>query len=228
MSSWCLQGPLMVTEALKPYSAGGPNVWFVSNIDGTHLAKTLAQLNAETTLFIIASKVKTHTRCCCCFLDNSCLTDFMLFELFSDVHHPGDHHQCRVCKGLVPPDSQWCESMSPVLFRTHQCQMCGSFALKISEYFVYYSVITHVYGGHRAGHSCLWNNCLLPFPSFSCVLCSVAEICCCQTFCGSVNQCSKSPFWAVSLLIRADLLTMTSYRVMLKDSYKHARAGCYD
>uniref|UniRef100_A0A4W4E833 Glucose-6-phosphate isomerase n=1 Tax=Electrophorus electricus TaxID=8005 RepID=A0A4W4E833_ELEEL len=50
-------GPLMVTEALKPYSKGGPNVWFVSNIDGTHMAKTLAQLNAETTLFIIASKV---------------------------------------------------------------------------------------------------------------------------------------------------------------------------
>uniref|UniRef100_A0AAZ3QWM1 Glucose-6-phosphate isomerase n=1 Tax=Oncorhynchus tshawytscha TaxID=74940 RepID=A0AAZ3QWM1_ONCTS len=49
-------GPLMVTEALKPYSKGGPNVWFVSNIDGTHMAKTLAQLNAETTLFIIASK----------------------------------------------------------------------------------------------------------------------------------------------------------------------------
>lgn len=53
-----LQGPLMVTEALKPYSKGGPNVWFVSNIDGTHMAKTLAQLNAETTLFIIASKVQ--------------------------------------------------------------------------------------------------------------------------------------------------------------------------
>uniref|UniRef100_A0A3Q1EFA6 Glucose-6-phosphate isomerase n=1 Tax=Acanthochromis polyacanthus TaxID=80966 RepID=A0A3Q1EFA6_9TELE len=52
-------GPLMVTEALKPYSAGGPNVWFVSNIDGTHLAKTLAHLNAETTLFIIASKTFT-------------------------------------------------------------------------------------------------------------------------------------------------------------------------
>lgn len=49
----------MVTEALKPYSKGGPNVWFVSNIDGTHMAKTLAQLNAETTLFIIASKVTT-------------------------------------------------------------------------------------------------------------------------------------------------------------------------
>lgn len=55
------QGPLMVTEALKPYSKGGPNVWFVSNIDGTHMAKTLAQLNPETTLFIIASKVGLNT-----------------------------------------------------------------------------------------------------------------------------------------------------------------------
>ncbi|KAA8596117.1 hypothetical protein FQN60_011408 [Etheostoma spectabile] len=52
-------GPLMVTEALKPYSKGGPRVWFVSNIDGTHIAKTLGQLNAETTLFIIASKTFT-------------------------------------------------------------------------------------------------------------------------------------------------------------------------
>ncbi|KAL3065127.1 hypothetical protein OYC64_015331 [Pagothenia borchgrevinki] len=52
-------GPLMVTEALKPYSKGGPRVWFVSNIDGTHITKTLAQLNAETTLFIIASKTFT-------------------------------------------------------------------------------------------------------------------------------------------------------------------------
>lgn len=47
----------MVTEALKPYSKGGPRVWFVSNIDGTHIAKTLAELNPETALFIIASKV---------------------------------------------------------------------------------------------------------------------------------------------------------------------------
>ncbi|KAF6737030.1 Glucose-6-phosphate isomerase [Oryzias melastigma] len=45
--------------ALKPYSAEGPNVWFVSNIDGTHMAKTLARLNPETTLFIIASKTLT-------------------------------------------------------------------------------------------------------------------------------------------------------------------------
>ncbi|XP_066570101.1 glucose-6-phosphate isomerase b [Amia ocellicauda] len=52
-------GPLMVTEALKPYSKGGPRVWFVSNIDGTHMAKTLAELDPETSLFIIASKTFT-------------------------------------------------------------------------------------------------------------------------------------------------------------------------
>ncbi|KAJ8249024.1 hypothetical protein GJAV_G00230360 [Gymnothorax javanicus] len=52
-------GPLMVTEALKQYSKGGPRVWFVSNIDGTHMAKTLADLNPENTLFIIASKTFT-------------------------------------------------------------------------------------------------------------------------------------------------------------------------
>ena len=47
----------MVTEALKPYGKKGLSVHFVSNIDGTHLAKTVATLNPETTLFIVASKV---------------------------------------------------------------------------------------------------------------------------------------------------------------------------
>eukprot|EP00088_Acartia_fossae_P058360 TRINITY_DN6838_c0_g1_i4.p1 TRINITY_DN6838_c0_g1~~TRINITY_DN6838_c0_g1_i4.p1 ORF type:complete len:558 (+),score=204.15 TRINITY_DN6838_c0_g1_i4:28-1701(+) len=51
-------GPLMVTEALKPYAVG-PKVHFVSNIDGTHMAETLKKLDPETTLFIIASKTFT-------------------------------------------------------------------------------------------------------------------------------------------------------------------------
>ena len=46
----------MVTEALKAYQIG-PNVHFVSNVDGTHMAITLKKLDPETTLFIIASKV---------------------------------------------------------------------------------------------------------------------------------------------------------------------------
>jgi glucose-6-phosphate isomerase len=51
-------GPLMVTEALKPYHK---NIipHFVSNVDGTHIAETLKNLNPETTLFIIASKTFT-------------------------------------------------------------------------------------------------------------------------------------------------------------------------
>merc|ERR1719187_1839642 len=51
-------GPLMVTEALKPFAVG-PKVHFISNIDGTHAAEVLKKLNAETTLFVIASKTFT-------------------------------------------------------------------------------------------------------------------------------------------------------------------------
>ena len=52
-------GPLMVTEALKHYQKPGISSHFVSNVDGTHIAETLKKLNAETTLFLIASKTFT-------------------------------------------------------------------------------------------------------------------------------------------------------------------------
>ncbi len=52
-------GPVMVTEALKPYKKPNINVYFVSNVDGTHIAETLKKLNPETTLFIISSKTFT-------------------------------------------------------------------------------------------------------------------------------------------------------------------------
>lgn len=52
-----LQGPFMVTEALKPYGKAGLCVHYVSNIDGTHLSETVKSLKPETTLFIVASKV---------------------------------------------------------------------------------------------------------------------------------------------------------------------------
>ncbi|XP_071116569.1 glucose-6-phosphate isomerase-like [Haliotis cracherodii] len=51
-------GPLMAYEALKPFKVG-PNIHFVSNIDGTHLAETVKKLDPETTLFIVASKTFT-------------------------------------------------------------------------------------------------------------------------------------------------------------------------
>lgn len=51
-------GPLMVTEALKPYK-NHLNLHFVSNVDGTHIAETLKLVDPETTLFIVASKTFT-------------------------------------------------------------------------------------------------------------------------------------------------------------------------
>ncbi|MBN2804005.1 MAG: glucose-6-phosphate isomerase [Deltaproteobacteria bacterium] len=52
-------GPVMVTEALKPYAVDGITASFVSNVDGTHIAETLKQADPETTLFLIASKTFT-------------------------------------------------------------------------------------------------------------------------------------------------------------------------
>ncbi len=52
-------GPLMVTEALKPYWQEGIESHFISNIDGTHIAETLKKINPERTIFLIASKTFT-------------------------------------------------------------------------------------------------------------------------------------------------------------------------
>lgn len=52
-------GPVMVTEALKPYGAAHLKVHFVSNVDATHIAETLKHLLPATTLFVIASKTFT-------------------------------------------------------------------------------------------------------------------------------------------------------------------------
>ncbi len=51
-------GPVMVTEALKPYK-NHLSLHFVSNVDGTHLAEVLKKINPGTTLFLIASKTFT-------------------------------------------------------------------------------------------------------------------------------------------------------------------------
>ncbi|MGZ8194997.1 MAG: glucose-6-phosphate isomerase [Methylosarcina sp.] len=50
-------GPKMVATALTPYSSSSLKIHFVSNIDQTNLVEVLKPLSAETTLFIIASKV---------------------------------------------------------------------------------------------------------------------------------------------------------------------------
>ncbi|MCU7550275.1 glucose-6-phosphate isomerase [Chitinophagaceae bacterium LB-8] len=52
-------GPFMVTEALKPFQVNGIETFFVSNVDATHIAETLKKINAEETLFLVASKTFT-------------------------------------------------------------------------------------------------------------------------------------------------------------------------
>src|SRR5574339_396989 len=52
-------GPLMVTEALKPYWLEDIQTYFVSNVDGTHIAETLKKVKPERTLFLVASKTFT-------------------------------------------------------------------------------------------------------------------------------------------------------------------------
>ena len=52
-------GPVMVTEALKPYWVDGIQTYFVSNVDGTHIAETLKKVTPDETLFLIASKTFT-------------------------------------------------------------------------------------------------------------------------------------------------------------------------
>ncbi|RBM27677.1 glucose-6-phosphate isomerase [Vibrio tarriae] len=51
-------GPYMVTEALVPYK-NHLTMHFVSNVDGTHMAETLKNVDPETTLFLVASKTFT-------------------------------------------------------------------------------------------------------------------------------------------------------------------------
>ena len=53
-------GPSMACLALEKYRPNGsPNTHFVSNIDGTDIARVLAKVNPKSTLFIICSKTFT-------------------------------------------------------------------------------------------------------------------------------------------------------------------------
>ena len=52
-------GPVMVTEALKPYWIEDIQPYFVSNIDGSDLAEVLKKITPDETLFLVASKTFT-------------------------------------------------------------------------------------------------------------------------------------------------------------------------
>lgn len=49
-------GPVMVSEALRPYGKVGLHLHFVSNVDPSHICDTLKDLDPERTLFIVSSK----------------------------------------------------------------------------------------------------------------------------------------------------------------------------
>ncbi len=52
-------GPQMVSAALKPYWIKDIETYFVSNVDGTHIAETLKKISPDRTLFLVASKTFT-------------------------------------------------------------------------------------------------------------------------------------------------------------------------
>jgi glucose-6-phosphate isomerase len=52
-------GPVMAYEALKYYSQSDMTFHFVSNVDGSDFAEAVRDLNAEETLFLVASKTFT-------------------------------------------------------------------------------------------------------------------------------------------------------------------------
>jgi glucose-6-phosphate isomerase len=52
-------GPKMVTEALRPYGHPRLSVHYVSNVDSTDIIEVLKKVDAETVLFLVASKTFT-------------------------------------------------------------------------------------------------------------------------------------------------------------------------
>ncbi len=80
-------GPLMVTEALRPYAQKDLRVHFVSNVDGTHITETLKSLNPQTTLFMIASKTFTTQET----MTNAFSARSWFLEVAQDLKHVARH-----------------------------------------------------------------------------------------------------------------------------------------
>ncbi|KAI1829740.1 hypothetical protein DTO006G1_9049 [Penicillium roqueforti] len=80
-------GPVMVTEALKPYGHPDIKLHFVSNIDGTHIAEALKHSDPETTLFLIASKTFTTAET----ITNSNTAKAWFLESAKDDSHIAKH-----------------------------------------------------------------------------------------------------------------------------------------
>lgn len=86
-------GPVMVTLALAPFH-DGPRAHFVSNVDGAHIADTLKLLDAETTLFIVASKTFTTIET----MTNAASTRAFIADKLGEA--AVGHHFCAVSTAL--------------------------------------------------------------------------------------------------------------------------------
>lgn len=86
-------GPVMATLALAPYH-DGPRAHFVSNVDGAHIADTLKLLDAETTLFIVASKTFTTIET----MTNAATARKFIADKLGDT--AVQHHFCAVSTAL--------------------------------------------------------------------------------------------------------------------------------
>ncbi|WP_337060989.1 glucose-6-phosphate isomerase [Kineococcus sp. G2] len=84
-------GPVMAYEALKPYVQAGLECRFVSNIDPTDVAETTADLDPETTLFIVASKTFGTLET----LTNARLARTWLWERLAAAGALGDDDEAR-------------------------------------------------------------------------------------------------------------------------------------
>jgi len=80
-------GPVMATEALKAYSKREMKIHFCSNVDGTHLVEILRTCNAETTLFIIASKTFTTQET----ITNATSAKTWFIDQVKDANHVAKH-----------------------------------------------------------------------------------------------------------------------------------------
>ena len=80
-------GPVMVTEALKPYARRDLRLHFVSNIDSTHLVEALRVCRPETTLFLVASKTFTTQET----LTNAHAARSWFLQAASDEKHIAKH-----------------------------------------------------------------------------------------------------------------------------------------
>ncbi|HVE61701.1 MAG TPA: glucose-6-phosphate isomerase [Chitinophagaceae bacterium] len=80
-------GPVMVTEALKPYWKNGIQSYFVSNVDATHVAETLKKITPDETLFLVASKTFTTQET----MTNALTAREWFLQSAKDVAHVAKH-----------------------------------------------------------------------------------------------------------------------------------------